>query len=115
MSKPRHTIAAAALLCLSLALPPHAAALCGDASGDGYVTATDALVALRAAVDGKYIARADLQPAGDFDGAVTSSDALRLLAAATAAQVPACAAGGESTAKRLSEQGPRPELDRCTF
>ncbi len=54
------------------------AAACGDANGDGEITATDALAALRAAVELSSpctLARCDT----DHSGSLQSSDALRIL------------------------------------
>jgi len=68
-------------------------ALCGDPSGDEKVTASDALMVLRAAVGS-----AECQPCicdADDSGAITASDALRVLRVAVGQalplQCPACA------------------------
>ncbi|HYC54009.1 MAG TPA: hypothetical protein VEL28_03625, partial [Candidatus Binatia bacterium] len=68
-----------------------ASAFCGDSSGDGFLTATDGLATLRAAVAGGYDARADVAPAGG-DGKVVAADALATLRAAVTPVVPECAA-----------------------
>ncbi|HYB98537.1 MAG TPA: hypothetical protein VEC57_05320 [Candidatus Limnocylindrales bacterium] len=70
---------------------PAAHALCGDSSGDGFLSATDALATLRAAVTSQYDARADVTPAGG-DGKLVAADALSTLRAAVTSQVPDCAA-----------------------
>ncbi len=62
--------------------------LCGDLSADGYVSATDALAALKIAVGGGYDGRADV---GNSDGRVTATDALMILRAAVDGDVPSCA------------------------
>jgi hypothetical protein len=67
-----------------------ATVLCGDPTGDGYVTATDALAALAAAVDGSYDATLDVGT--DPDGRVTATDALVVLGASVSGIVPPCAA-----------------------
>jgi hypothetical protein len=84
-------------LCVGLAVaaaPAHAFALCGDLSGDGYVTARDALSTLKLALAGEYAAAGDVFPA-EFDQAITASDARVLLATAATSAIPACAAGNE--------------------
>jgi hypothetical protein len=96
--------ARAAVLLLSAALvvgwSASARALCGDASGDGYVSASDALAALKAAVGGLYDPRLDVAvtDTGDPDGQVTASDALAVLRDAVAATIPRCAAAQASRA-----------------
>ncbi|MFN2428182.1 MAG: hypothetical protein ABR587_17240, partial [Candidatus Binatia bacterium] len=52
-----------AAMVLALALPARAlAALCGDAGGDGFFSASDALATLRLAVTGGYDRRGDVMP-----------------------------------------------------
>lgn len=75
-----------------------ALALCGDATGDGYITASDALMTLTAAVSGGYDAKLDVAAAGAVDGHVTATDALVILGAAVAPLVPNCAAADERVA-----------------
>jgi len=75
-----------------------ALALCGDATGDGYITASDALMTLTAAVSGGYDAKLDVAAAGGVDGHVTATDALVILGAAVAPLVPNCAAADERVA-----------------
>jgi hypothetical protein len=65
------------------------AAVCGDVTGDGVLTATDALGVLRAAVD-LFVCALEVC---DFDGSgtVTASDALAVLRAAVGLEAePAC-------------------------
>jgi len=63
--------------------------LCGDASLDGSLSATDALDALVAAVGGRYCSR--LVCDADGDGTIDASDALLILrAAVNQAMAPAC-------------------------
>jgi hypothetical protein len=73
-------------------------ALCGDATGEGYITASDGLAALTAAVAGGYEAKLDVATAGTTDGRVTATDALVILGAAVAPLVPDCAAADERAA-----------------
>jgi len=73
-------------------------ALCGDATGEGYITASDGLAALTAAVAGDYDAKLDVATAGAVDGHVTATDALVILGAAVAPRVPDCAAADERAA-----------------
>ena len=87
-------LAAAAALLLVLA-PACALAVCGDVSGDGHVTARDALAVLRLAVASQYDAEADVFPAGAFDGSVTASDARVVLQGAAGGTIPLCAAADE--------------------
>jgi hypothetical protein len=87
---------ACALAPAALAVPASALALCADLSGDGHVTARDALGALKLAVAAGYDAAADVFPA-QFDGAITASDARVVLMSAAASALPRCAAGGERT------------------
>lgn len=65
------------------------AALCGDVGGDGFLTASDALAALRLAVASGDDRRADVAPAGG-NGKVSASDALEVLRASVEGRVPAC-------------------------
>lgn len=85
---------------MALALAPRASALCADGTGEGYVTATDALAALTTAVAGGYAAALDVATSagGAPDGRVTATDALVIVAAAAAGTVPSCAAADRSTA-----------------
>ena len=73
-------------------------ALCGDATGEGYITASDGLAALTAAVAGGYEAKLDVATTGTTDGRVTATDALMILGAAVAPLVPDCAAADERAA-----------------
>lgn len=59
---------------------------CGDANRDGFVTSTDALVALQASVDALYCDDCLCDPSGG--SSVTATDALILLQAATGGEVP---------------------------
>ena len=64
------------MVALCVAGPPaarRAEALCADATGDGYVTATDALAALTMAISAAYDARADVALLEAPDGSVTAS------------------------------------------
>jgi len=79
------------LLASFLATNAHAA-LCGDTSGDGFVTSTDALATLRRAVGGAYDRRGDVKPAGG-DGKLLASDALETLRAAVESRLLSCAGG----------------------
>jgi hypothetical protein len=91
----RPALAAIVLVALCVAGPwaaRRAEALCADASGDGYVTATDALAALTMAISAAYDARADLALLEAPDGLVTASDALAILASAISDNIPDCAA-----------------------
>lgn len=83
-------------LCV-MALPMQArAALCGDTSGDGYFSASDALATLRLAVGGGYDRRGDVMPratpvapqAGDAD--IKAGDAQESLRAAVESRIPPC-------------------------
>jgi hypothetical protein len=78
------------------AAPVHA--LCGDATGEGYITASDGLVTLKTAVADGYDAKLDVAVAGAADGRVTATDALVIVGAAVAPLVPHCAAADESSA-----------------
>jgi hypothetical protein len=89
---------ALAILVVSVAWAGPANSLCGDATGEGYITATDALVALTTAVAGDYDPRLDVTTAGTADGRVSATDALVILAAAVAPVVPRCAAATERSA-----------------
>jgi large repetitive protein len=77
--------ACAALLLISM--PSLAAALCGDANGDGNVTAGDALVTLRTSVGSASCAL----EACDYNGddKITASDALAILRKSVGQNVPA--------------------------
>jgi hypothetical protein len=69
--------------------------VCGDASYDGELSATDALGALRAAVGSRYCAAAVCDSSGD--GAVTASDASRILRKSVGNDVTmSCPASGEA-------------------
>ena len=85
-------------LALVASSPPPAAALCGDATGDGFITAADALATLRGALTGSEQPRLDTAPPERGDGAVTASDALATLVAAVQTRIPGCAAAVETTA-----------------
>ena len=73
-------------------------ALCGDATGEGYITASDGLATLTTAVAGGYDPRLDVATVGATDGRVTATDALLILAAAVAPAVPRCAAADRRSA-----------------
>ncbi|HYC57910.1 MAG TPA: dockerin type I repeat-containing protein [Candidatus Binatia bacterium] len=60
---------------------------CGDANGDGSITASDALVALKAAVGGDGNCALDRCDA-DGNGAISASDSLRILRKAVGEDVP---------------------------
>ncbi|HEY2776079.1 MAG TPA: hypothetical protein VGK20_18705 [Candidatus Binatia bacterium] len=86
---------AAAVVAILLAAhaPCAFAALCGDTSGDGYFTATDALKTLQLAVAGAYDRRGDVFPvtgSGAGDGKLGATDALVTLKAAVAGTIPPC-------------------------
>jgi hypothetical protein len=70
------------------------AALCGDASGDGFVGSSDALRTLRMAVFGGYDRRGDVFPrstgAGAGDEKIAASDALQILRSSVSSSIPAC-------------------------
>lgn len=91
-------VVAAALLGLTVVAPTAATALCGDPSGDGHVSATDALMTLLLATGGSYDAAADLDLGSGPDAAVTATDALGLLVSAVGNSIPACAAATARTA-----------------
>ena len=104
----RTVFVARALLCISAlatlsaaSRDAHAFTLCGDATGEGRVSATDALVTLTVAVSSEYRPELDLAAAETGeppDGRVTATDALRLLDASVASAIPGCAAADRSTA-----------------
>jgi len=85
-------------LLATLVLPLAATALCGDLSGDGRISASDALAALRLAINDGYDAAADLDLGDGPDSAVTATDALGLLVGAVGNSIPACAAATAHTA-----------------
>lgn len=94
----RRLLGAAGLLCLGavLATAGHArAALCGDANGDGFVTAADALATLKLAVRSVYDRRADVAPSGG-NARVTAADALEVLKASVTTRTPRCVGPGQS-------------------
>jgi len=91
----RHLVLALFAVCASAA-PVHA--LCGDATGEGYITASDGLSTLTTAVAGGYEAKLDVATGGAADGRVTATDALVILGAAVAPLVPDCAAADERAA-----------------
>jgi hypothetical protein len=102
-AKSREVAAIAWLLVAS----PSFAALCGDASGDGFLSSTDALRALKLVVTGGYDRRADVHPlagagagvhiagAGAGDDKLSASDALQILRSAVQSGVPACRGADE--------------------
>jgi len=71
---------------------PAAAAICGDTSGDGFVTSSDALATLKLAVGGGYDRRGDVMPTGDAvgDDKLGAGDALKVLKAAVEDVIPPC-------------------------
>src|SRR5690348_17347860 len=82
----------------SLVASPSLAALCGDASGDGFLSSTDALRTLKLAVSGGYDRRADVHPVssgGSGDDKLGASDALQILRSAVQSRVPACRGADE--------------------
>lgn len=85
-----------ALLCATaLSAPPAHAALCGDSSGDGFFTVSDALATLRLAVSAGYDRRGDVAPTGNVstpagNGVLTAGDALETLKATVQRRVPRC-------------------------
>ena len=79
---------------LACALPSWAA-LCGDTSGDGFVTSSDALKTLKLAVTSVYDRRGDVAPIDDRIGA---SDALKTLKDAVAGTIPVCRGAAASRA-----------------
>lgn len=75
--------------------------LCGDATGEGRVSATDALVTLDVAVAAEYRPEIDVASGEDAnapDGRVTATDALVVLGAAVTSAIPLCAAADRETA-----------------
>jgi DNA-binding beta-propeller fold protein YncE len=70
-------------------------ALCGDATGDGRIRATDALLTLRAAVASTYDPELDVFPVDVTDGMLSAPDATLILRAAASATIPMCAAADE--------------------
>jgi len=84
------------VILVACAGPVHA--LCGDATGDGYITASDGLVTLTTAVAGGYEPTLDVAMVGTADGRVTATDALVIVGAAVAPAVPHCAAADERAA-----------------
>jgi DNA-binding beta-propeller fold protein YncE len=92
------------------------AALCGDASGDGFLGPSDALRALRIAVAGGYDRRGDVFPrdsgagagdggagagdggAGAGDGKIGASDALQILRSSVSSSIPPCFGADERLA-----------------
>jgi hypothetical protein len=79
---------------------PADAALCGDTSGDGFVSASDALRTLRLGVAGEYDRRGDVspRPAGhgeSGDDKLGASDALQILRSTVSSQIPACRGAAE--------------------
>ncbi|MFN2375386.1 MAG: dockerin type I domain-containing protein, partial [Candidatus Binatia bacterium] len=88
--------AGAALLFLFVVavLPSHAATLCGDANGDGTITAGDALFALRSAVGTAICPLAACDYTGDDK--ITASDALAILRKAV----------GQNVIGQCSEESP---------
>lgn len=96
-------VARSVALCIAIACATNAfsaragsvSRLCADVTGDGTVTATDALAALLLAVEGGYVGEADVVPEGQSasepDGIVTATDALVVLAASVAGAIPDCA------------------------
>jgi DNA-binding beta-propeller fold protein YncE len=91
----------AAVFVMTAAASPAAAALCGDTSGDGYLSASDALRSLRMAVSGGYDRRGDVIPrpgAEAGDGKISASDALETLRSAVETRVPPCRGAGERRA-----------------
>lgn len=65
-------------------------ALCGDTSGNGFFSASDALQTLTLAVHSGYDRRGDVWPPSDGDDRITASDALESLMKAVAGVVPPC-------------------------
>jgi hypothetical protein len=92
-----------AVLAAMLLTSPSEAALCGDASGDGFLGSSDALKALRLAVSGGYDRRGDVFPRpsgqdGAGDAVIAASDALQILRSSVASSVPACFGADERLA-----------------
>lgn len=97
-------------LCAAIAFALHAISaeagrvsrLCADVTGDGTVTATDALAGLLLAVEGGYVGEADVVPEGQSaaqaDGIVTATDALVVLAASVVGGIPDCASNDAARA-----------------
>jgi DNA-binding beta-propeller fold protein YncE len=92
----RRQITLAVLVVAAWAGPVHA--LCGDGTGEGYITASDGLATLTTAVAGGYDSKLDVATVGAPDGRVTATDAFAILAAAVAPLVPDCAAADERAA-----------------
>ena len=98
---PARALAATFVLLLATALDASGFTLCGDATGEGRVSATDALVTLSVAVAAEYRPELDLGPADGSqapDHVVTATDALRLLDASVDNAVPRCASADRDTA-----------------
>src|SRR5205085_11816460 len=74
-----------------------AAALCCDTSGNGYFTASDALVTLTLAVTSGYDRRGDVYPAGG-DGTISVTDALQTLKAVVGGSFPNCHGSNQTRA-----------------
>jgi hypothetical protein len=85
-----------AALLLALA-PVDAFALCGDLSGDGYVTARDALTALRLAVDSWYDAEATYSRRARSTARSPRATRVSSCRVPPATAIPRCAAGNERT------------------
>jgi hypothetical protein len=85
---------------LIIITPLRAFPLCADGTGEGYVTASDALATLLIAVAGAYDPRLDVTTGAGTppDDRVTATDALVVLGAAAANAVPTCKAADRSTA-----------------
>jgi hypothetical protein len=75
---------------LSTAATASGAGLCGDTGGDGFFTASDALVTLKLSVEGGYDRRGDVFPEGGGDGSIDSRDALATLKAVVENRTPLC-------------------------
>jgi hypothetical protein len=98
-------LAAAFVCAFALAWPATArAALCGDTGGDGFFTASDALITLRLAVTASYDRRGDVMPRPSVampqagDGSITAVDALENLRAAVEGRFPPCHGAGANRA-----------------
>ena len=89
-------VIALAVAIAAATIPTTAFALCGDVSGDGRITAIDALTALRESVASRYDPLADVATSEPPDGKLTAADALVVLAHAVARTIPVCAAAEDT-------------------
>ena len=89
MHRNLRALAASAMIVVMHASPSRAA-LCGDTTGDGFFSTTDALATLVHAVRSTYDRRGDVWPQPHGDGALKTSDALESLRATVGGRIPSC-------------------------